>query len=174
MESLSLRLENLSSVAVIVSNYEKLAPYEESYALSNNILRDAWTAFIPRVFWPDKPLTSDAHAYSALYFDFEDNSFAITPWGDLLRNFGPIGIPIGMALLGIFLRALYVSLGTPIPGGQWRSSAYYLMLTTVSYEAFYATLFPSLVRVALVLMATLYLCNLIAQRTSHKFKFTRK
>jgi hypothetical protein len=163
--SLFNRLENLSSVGVIVANYEKLAPYEESYGLANNILRDTYTSLIPRFVWVDKPLTSDAHAYSDLYFNFEDNAFAITPWGDLLRNFGPYGVPAGMFLLGLFLRTLYVTLGTQQDGYQWRSAAYYLLLTTVSYEAFYATLLPSLLRVGLVLAATTYLTNLIAHRT---------
>ena len=168
--SLSDRLENLSSVANVVSNYEKLAPYEKAYGLDNNIIRDAWTAFIPRFLWNDKPLTSDPHAYSDLYFDFEPNSFAITPWGDLIRNFGPWGIPIGMALLGIVLRVIHVSLTTTKLGYQWRSTAYYLMLTQVSYEAFYATLFPCLVRVAVVLVVTLYIANLITKRTATAYR----
>jgi hypothetical protein len=163
--ALADRLENLSSLGVVVSNYEKLAPYEESYGLSNNILRDAWTAFIPRFIWNDKPLTSDPHAYSDLYFDYEPNSFAVTPWGDLLRNYGPVGVPLGMMVLGIALRIIHVALGTPREGGQWKSASYYLLLTTVSYEAFYATIFPSLVRVAVVLMVTLYLANLITKRS---------
>jgi hypothetical protein len=163
--SLADRLENLSSLGVIVSNYEKLEPYEKSYGLDNNILRDTYTAFIPRFVWNDKPLTSDAHAYSDLYFDYGNNSFAVTPFGDLLRNFGPIGVPIGMLVLGIALRIIHVSLGEPREGGQWRSAAYYLLLSTVSYEAFYATIFPSLVRVSAVLIVTLYLANLITKRT---------
>src|SRR5690606_22129465 len=39
-QSLANRLENLTSVAVVVSNYEKLAPYEASYGLENNIIND--------------------------------------------------------------------------------------------------------------------------------------
>src|SRR5690606_22148120 len=87
------RIENLSSFAVVVSNYEKLAPYEASYGLENNIRNDLMTALIPRFIWADKPQTSDARAYSDLYFNFGENSFAISPFGDLLRNFGPWGIP---------------------------------------------------------------------------------
>ena len=170
--ALADRLENLSSLAVVVSSYEKLEAYEESYGLSGNILRDAYTAFIPRFFWNDKPLTSDAHAYSDLYFNYADNSFAITPFGDLLRNFGPIGIPIGMALIGLFLRTVYVGLYTTKLGYQWRAVSYYLLMTTISYEAFYATLFPSIVRVAAVLAVTLYLSNLISQRAGN-WKFIK-
>lgn len=169
--SLADRLENLTSLAVVVSNYEKLAPYEESYGLSGNIIRDTYTALIPRFFWTDKPLTSDPYAYSDLYFNYENNAFAITPYGDLLRNFGPIGIPLGMMLVGIYLRTIHVALAEPKPGWQWRASAYYLLMTTISYEAFYATLFPSVVRVAFILCVTLYLANLIAKRTGGKWRF---
>jgi hypothetical protein len=163
--SLADRLENLSSLAVVVSSYEKLAPYEKSYGLDNNILRDTYVSLIPRFIWTDKPLTSDSHAYSDLYFGYEGNSFAITPWGDLIRNFGPIGVPLGMMFLGIILRLIHVAVGEPREGGQWRSVSYYLLITTVSYESFYATLMPSLIRVTAVLIVTLYLSNLITRRT---------
>jgi hypothetical protein len=164
--ALADRLENLSSLANVVSNYEKLAPYEKAYGLDNNIIRDAWTSLIPRFVWNDKPLTSDSHAYSDLYFDYEANSFAVTLWGDLLRNFGPWGIPIGMAVLGIVLRVIHVSLWQQSEGHQWRSAAYYLVLTQVSYEAFYATLLPCLLRIGVVLIVTLYLANLIGKRVA--------
>ncbi len=108
MQALADRIENLSSLAVVVANYEKLAPYEASYGLQDNIVNDAMTSLGPQVFvWPDKPGTSDARAYSDLYFNYGENSFAITPFGDLLRNFGPVGVPLGMMLLGVYLRLIY-------------------------------------------------------------------
>jgi hypothetical protein len=153
--ALAHRVENLSSVAIVVSNYEKLAPYEASYGLENNILNDLSTSFIPRFVWADKPPTSDPRAYSDLYFDFGDNSFAISPFGDLLRNFGPVGIPIGMMFLGIYLRIIYSGLiETPTPA-VWKKVAYFLLLTVVSYEAFYATLFPSIIRTVFILVFAL-------------------
>ena len=158
------RVDNLSSVAVVVSNYEKLAPYEASYGLENNILNDLYTSFIPRFVWPDKPSTSDARAYSDLYFGYGDNSFAISPFGDLLRNFGPIGIPLGMMVLGFYLRFIYASLiDTPHPG-MWKKVAYFTLLTIVSYESFYATTFPSVVRLVFVLAISLALVNLFTLR----------
>ena len=47
-QSLADRVENLSSLGVVVANYEKLAPYEASYGLENNIMNDALTSFVPR------------------------------------------------------------------------------------------------------------------------------
>lgn len=162
-QSLADRVENLSSLGVVVANYEKLAPYEASYNLENNILNDALTSFIPRFVWTDKPQTSDARAYSDLYFNYSENSFAISPFGDLLRNFGPIGVPLGMLVLGIYLRLIYASLiDTPNPA-LWKKVAYFPLLTLVSYEAFYATIFPSIVRTLFVLVISLFIVNLIVR-----------
>ena len=149
--TLFVRVENLSSLAVVVANYEKLEAYEESYGLKINIYHDIVTAFIPRFVWPDKPVTSDARAYSDLYFNYSENSFAITPFGDLIRNFGLIGVPLGMLIVGVYLRVIYsVLIETPQPR-IWKKMAYFPLLTVISYEAFYATMFPGLVRTLVVL-----------------------
>ena len=159
-QSLADRVENLSSAGVVVANYEKLAPYEASYGLENNIVNDLYTSFIPRFVWNEKPNTSDARAYSDLYFNYGENSFAISPFADLLRNFGPIGVPIGMLLLGIYLRFIYAGLiDTPNPA-MWKKVAYFSLLTIVSYESFYATIFPSVVRLVFVIGISLAVANL--------------
>ncbi len=160
-QTLAHRVENLSSVANVVSNYEKLAPYEASYGLENNILNDFYTTFIPRFFWADKPSTSDPRTYSDLYFNFNENSFAISPFGDLLRNFGPIGIPLGMAILGIYLRLIYATFIDTSSPALWKTVVYYSMLTVISYEAFYATIFPSVVRTIFILGVTILLVNFV-------------
>lgn len=157
LDTLAQRMETASSLAVVVANYETLETYASDYGLAGNIWTYTWTAFIPRFVWPDKPQISDARAYSALYFDYGDNSFAITPMGDLLRNFGPFGVPIGMALLGFVLRILYTGLVEGSVRSVWRSAAYYLLLINVSYEGFYGTLLPSLLRLGVIL----WICGLI-------------
>lgn len=163
-QSLADRVENLSSVGVVVANYEKLAPYEASFGLQNNIINDTYTSFIPRFVWTDKPNTSDSRAYSDLYFNYGDNSFAITPFADLLRNFGPIGVPLGMLVLGIYMRWIYALLiDTPYPA-LWKKVAYFPMLTLVSFEAFYATIFPSAIRTIVVLVISLFIANLFVMR----------
>lgn len=168
LQDLAQRVENLSSVAVVVSNYEKLAPYEESYGLQNNIMNDIYTSFIPRFIWPDKPSTSNPRAYSDLYFDYGENSFAISPFADLLRNFGVIGIPLGMLLVGIYLRLIYgLFIETEHPA-MWKKVAYFLLLTCISYEGFYGTLFPTVLRTAVVLAFAFSLANLFARRGSIK------
>ena len=122
MATLAERLEALSSVGVVVSRHEQLQPYEESYGLDGNIWKDLATSFIPRMIWKDKPVASDARKFSDLYFDYGESSFTITPIGDLLRNFGVIGIGIGMFLLGIILRVIYRVLIEDRPFVIWRGA----------------------------------------------------
>jgi hypothetical protein len=159
-QAMALRVENLSAVGVVVSNYEKLAPYEEAYGLQNNIINDLLYSFVPRFIYPEKPNTSDTRAYSDLYFNYGENAWTVTPFGDLLRNFGPIGIPLGMMLVGMYLRVIYSTLIETENPAMWKTVAYYPLLTVISYESFYAILFPSIIRVLFVLVISLWLVNL--------------
>ncbi len=141
LTNLAERIDGISSVAVVVANYERLKPYEAAYGLENNIYTDLWTSLIPRFFWANKPAIFDARAYSDLYFNFNGNSYALTPIGDLLRNFGPVGVPLGMLIVGIFLRFVYVALIENQTVTIGRATAYYLFLVSLSYEGFYGTIF---------------------------------
>lgn len=148
--ALAERLDTVSTLAVVVSNYEKLAPFEESYGLDNNIWNDSIYFFIPRPLWVDKPVASDAHKYGDLYFNYSENAFAITPMGDLLRNYGPLGVPLGMILLGFVIRIFYSALVENQGFSFWRATLFYMFLTSVSYEGFYGTIIPYLIRVGFI------------------------
>lgn len=148
--ALTERIEGVSSLAVVVSNYEKLAPYEESYGLKDNIMVDSLYFFIPRPLWTDKPVGSEPRKYADLYFNYSENSFTVTPIGDLLRNFGVIGIPIGMFILGLILRVIYASLIENQDASIWRAALFYILLTGVSYEGFYGTIIPYLIKYGLI------------------------
>ncbi len=159
IQSVQERVEDLSSFAVIVSNYSRLRPLEEQYGLDNNIWTYTWTAFIPRFIWHNKPLVSDARAIGALYFGYGNNSFAITPMGDLLRNYGPVGVLLGMALLGLLLRIMYSALveNQSITAGH--AALYAMLLSSVSYEGFYGTIVPSMMRQGFVIIIGLFIVN---------------
>lgn len=157
--ALAERLEAVSSLAVVVANYEKLEPYEDSYGIKDNIWNDSLYFFVPRPLWKEKPVGSSPRDFSALYFNFGDNSFIITPMGDLLRNFGAIGIVLGMLLLGLVLKIIYSSLIENQDFSYWRVTLYYILLTTVSYEGFYGTLFPNMIRYGFIGLAGILLTN---------------
>ena len=162
LANMTERLDILTTLSVVVSNYEQLAPYEEAYDLDNNIWKDMTVFLVPRVIWKEKPSSSDPRKYSDLYFNQSDTSFAITPIGDLLRNFGIPGIPIGMLVLGICLRIIYRALVEFQPRTVWRSTMYFMLLTSVSYEAFYGTIIPTFLKVGFVALVGILLVNLLA------------
>jgi len=158
------RVDVLSTLAVVVSTYEQLAPYEEAYGLDNNIWVEMTTFMIPRVVWPDKPVVSDARKYSDLYFNYGGSSYAVTPIGDLLRNYGIIGVPIGMFLLGLLLRVAYCSLAELQNPPIWRLTLYFMLLTSVSYEGFYGTIIPVLFKIGLTAVVGIVFVNAVAKR----------
>jgi hypothetical protein len=47
---------------------------------------------------------------------------------------------------------------------MWKKVAYFVLMAGLSYEGFYATMFPVAIRIFLVLAVSLFLVNLIAQR----------
>jgi hypothetical protein len=161
--NLTERIDIVSTLAVVVSNYEQLAPYEEAYGIDNNIWKDSITFYIPRVVWEDKPYASDPRKYSDLYFNFGETSFAITPMGDLLRNYGIIGVPIGMLILGIILRFIYRALVEDQTPNIWRMTFYFMLLTSVSYEGFYGTIVPFFFKVGFTAAVGLVLVCFLAK-----------
>jgi len=161
--SLTERVDIVSTLAVVVSNYQQLKPFEEAYGLDNNIWVDLTTFFVPRVVWKDKPSASDPRRYSELYFNFGGSSFAITPIGDLLRNYGVVGVPIGMLILGIILRFIYCALVDGQKRSVWRLTLYCMILLTVSYEGFYGPLIPSIVKSGLMAIVGLVIVRMLAR-----------
>ncbi len=162
------RMEAVSSLAVVVSNYEQLKPYEESYGIDNNIYKDTVTFIVPRVIWKDKPVASEPRRYSELYFDYGENSFAITPMGDLLRNFGIAGVPLGMLLLGFIVRILYSALIEKQPFSYWRSVLFFMLVPTISYESFYGSIIPYMFKVGVISMVGIVMTQFFISKVSRK------
>lgn len=167
------RLDSISSLAVIVSNYEALAPYEELWGIDNNIWVDTVTFFIPRVLWTDKPISIEPSKYADLYFNYSENSFTMTPMGDLLRNFGPISVPIGMFILGFLLRIIYSTLIEDREFAYWRATIYFMLLTAVSYEGTFGLIVPYLSKVLVISLCGILLIRLIIGITSTNSKITQ-
>lgn len=157
------RIDAVSSLAVVVSNYEALAPYEEQVGIANNIWVDTVTFFIPRIIWKDKPVAIEPAKYADLYFNFSENSFTMTPIGDLLRNFGPIGIPLGMLLLGLFFRVLYRALIEGQAFSFWRSAIFYMTFSITTFEGTYGLIVPNMFKVGIISLAGLIFVVLLTR-----------
>jgi hypothetical protein len=170
-EAFLTRIDTFSCFAVIVSNYQSLKFAEKQLGIAGNMWTYTWTSFIPRFLWPEKPLISDARTIAEIYFRFPKSSFAFTLFGDLLRNFGPFGIPIGMALLGIFLRLLYTVGVEEGHNSAWRSAVYFTLLIGVPYESFYSTILPIWIRMAFMLLLGGAVVNFLVRLQQHGQRF---
>lgn len=155
--ALSERLESVSQLAVVVSNYEALAIYEAEYGLENNIYKDSIAFLIPRFLWSDKPVATDPYKYGDLYFNYGENAFTLTPMGDLLRNFGPVGVPLGMIFLGFVIRILWASLIENQTFSFWRATLFYMLITGISYEGSFGLIIPYDIKIALVSILGLFI-----------------
>lgn len=160
--TLIARVDVVSTLAVVVSNYEQLKPYEEIYGLNDNIMNELTTFFIPRIIWPDKPAPTDARKYSELYFNFGESSFALTTFGDLLRNFGPIGVPVGMLVIGIILRFIWTALVVRHDPSILTYTVYFIILSGISYEGFYGSLIPTVFRYTITAVAGAFIAFIFA------------
>jgi hypothetical protein len=148
---LAERIDELSPLAVIVSNYE-------------HIRKDLVTNFIPRFIWNNKPVASDPHLFGALYFDYGENSFTVTPMGDLLRNYGVTGVFVGMFILGILLRVLYRGLVEGQVPSVVRSTLYFMLLTSINYEYFYGMILTYMCKVGLTATIGLLIVGALSKR----------
>jgi len=158
---LANRLETVSALAVVVSNHEALASYEASYGLENNIWTYTWTALIPRFIWKDKPIIADGYSYNELYFDHGGFGLSLTAMGDLLRNYGPIGVPLGMLLLGFGIRVFYATLVEGLPFSAWRATIYFVVLTRISYDGFYGEILPTVIRISAVIFVQFLIMRIV-------------
>ena len=165
--ALTERFENVSQLAVVVSNYETLANYEVGYGLDNNIWKDSIAFLIPRFIWQEKYVATDPYKYGDLYFNFGENSFTLTPMGDLLRNFGPIGVPIGMIILGIYLRLIYSSLVENQEFSYWRATLYFMFLSGISYEGSFGLFIPYDLKVGFISVVGLVVVWFLVKKTGH-------
>ncbi|QCK87606.1 hypothetical protein E8L99_18500 [Phreatobacter aquaticus] len=160
LRAFAARTNTLSQITVLVSRrHELIASMPPS--LHSGILIGIATALVPRVLWPGKPVIGDVAAHARLFFDFEGNSFAVTPVGDLLLNFGPAGIVPGMILLGMLMSLLYATLVEAVPGSAARAAIYVVMLTQFSMEGFFSTIIPSLLRSGLVAVIAIAITSVV-------------
>jgi hypothetical protein len=165
--SLAERIDSVTPLAVVVATHEEMEPYEAGYGLDNNIWKDTVSFLIPRIIWNNKPLASEPRKYAALYFDYADNSFTITPFGDLLRNFGVFGVWAGMFLLGCLLRIIYRALIEEQETKLWKATMYFMLVTTVSYESFYGSILPYMVKVFVITVIGLLVVRLLGRKLGH-------
>jgi hypothetical protein len=116
LAKLDKRARQVENVAVILRDTPSVIPHTNG----NTIPRALAIAVVPRVLWRDKPILDDATRFSQLYLKHGPTTRTGTGpshFGDLYRNFGLIGVVLGMGLLG----AVFAGLGRLAQRGSLRT-----------------------------------------------------
>src|SRR5205085_10759361 len=103
------RSHGIDSLALII----KFTPGLGEFKYGKDYLLVPAYAFVPRAVWPDKPENPSVEfglRYFANPIVTESTSLGQFHIGDLYRNFALPGIIVGMLLLGVFYRTVYLYL----------------------------------------------------------------
>ncbi|MCL2448198.1 MAG: hypothetical protein FWD17_04565, partial [Polyangiaceae bacterium] len=99
------RANALVSLSVVVHDTPQVIPYWNGYTYSEL----AWH-FIPRVLMPGKPALrlgqEFGHRYDFINYDNADTSVNLGQLIECYANFGPLGIAVGMFLIGFLCGAI--------------------------------------------------------------------
>jgi hypothetical protein len=166
------RLNAIELLAVTLARAEELKPAESAVGIDNNILRDLQAALIPRPFWPDKPIISNFGLwFSRLYLDSPYVTWSgPSMFGDLYRNFGIVGVPIGMLFLGFCLRILYECTIMRGISGPLVPMLYTFLLMTVNLEGGYSGFLLAGSRVLFSIAVLCVLLHFVGGRIKPKIK----
>jgi hypothetical protein len=101
--------ELLAGITINTKVYEYTVqqfPKQNDYLYGSGII-PGFIFFIPRAFWPGKPMPSGG-VISKLWFNVTEEVVSVSPSlpGEFYMNFGPLGIIIGMFLTGKIVRAM--------------------------------------------------------------------
>jgi hypothetical protein len=113
----SSRMDLIHSFGHIYS----LTPSEVPYQLGStySYLAIAW---VPRLFWPEKPIANYANNFYAIEYGIsteegvKTSSFGVTLIGEGFINFGPVGVAVIMMILGTVLSLMERTFGSERSG----------------------------------------------------------
>jgi hypothetical protein len=126
-------------------------------------------AFIPRVFWPDKPAVTRG-AWFTVYTGFAETeaeattSTGITATGELYWNFGLPGVLAGMFALGWLFAQLWRMAGTDPRGDIVRTLLYVSLMLQMNNMSEFVTMLVSVTVMFILFGGLLVVTKVVARR----------
>jgi len=151
LEQVMNRANQLDYLTVILYRVPKYVDYQ------NTLWPNFIAAFVPRLLWPDKPAIALGRYMVTFIMDSSSRANApLTNVGELYLNFGPMGVPISMFVLGVFYRTVYAYFLTattsPVIQGMMYLSIFFSMLfLSTGIASFPASIFRSFLLVTMIL-----------------------
>lgn len=157
------RFVSIDTLGVTLARAESLKSAEKETGIYRNIVTEIAVGFIPRAIWPSKPLVGEfGLTYTRIYLESPyRSSNGPTMFGDLYRNFGYIGIPLGMFIVGLYLKVLYGCLIQSGIKGTLTPLFYVFLFTAFNWEATYTPFILNGMRTLFALIALVSLLYLL-------------
>ena len=156
------RMALINSVAVVVRDTPRWVPY----ARGETILMPTLVYFIPRVLWHDKPVAAGGREFGRVFRVTNrftrDTYIAPTVPGELYWNFALPGVIVGMALLGMAMRMLYLRYAESQTFDPVRKAVHILVIVLLAHIG--GSLAPMLVAFIRILLLLAFL-RWIGRRT---------
>lgn len=170
------RFSSLELLGLTLALARTLEKAEREAGIDNNIMKDLGYGLVPRVIWPEKPIMSDFGLwFTRLYLNSNSlNWNGPSAFGDLYRNFGYLGIPLGMFIVGVYLRVLYQTLIIRNYRQSFCAMFYIFLLQTFNLEATYSQFITVGLRMLLSLILFMFCLCLISNLPSILRKLSRR
>lgn len=127
LKTVARRLAIVNSTAVVIRECGSRVEYARGSTLWLGVL----SAFIPRILWPDKPMITIGIQFSRTFHVTSFGNFSATSpsqAGELWWNFNIVGVIVGMFLIGVWLRVLYLRFGANRGSDPFRLAIYVTLL----------------------------------------------
>lgn len=148
-EKISQRTNSLVTFAKIVELTPQYIPYWEGYTYKTLV-----TSLIPRFILPDKPMKKlgqeFGHRYMLLHPEDTTTSYNLPMTIEMYINFGPLGVMLGMFILGLIFRIFYNLFNHPETGEGGLVIAVMIFLNLLDIESDFSLIFGAVLQYTLI------------------------
>lgn len=152
----------LISLSVILTYADARRSEEIAAGTDNKIIKDLINAFIPRFIFPERASIGDNKHLGQIYYGYPLHSPGQTVFGDLFKEFSWSGLILGMILMGVTLRGIYVWLIEGSNAKPLCAAIYFLILKSTNFENQYSAFFPTLSRVLMLVIVVFVLIEILS------------
>jgi hypothetical protein len=161
----------------IVNKVMKNVPHLEPYANGGTILKGLYSAFVPRLLDPDKPVAGgreNFEKYTGIELN-QNTAMSIGVIGEMYANFGYGGV-IGMAFYGYLIGLLYLLLyNKAVKNPVWWVWGPYLGFMAMKSEEGLMETMTWIVKSLVIMVTVIFICNKMRKRDNrYRVAITQK
>lgn len=144
------RVSHLNTLVDVMEQTPRVVPYWHGETYLTLL-----TSIIPRVLWPDKPTKTVGQSFGHRYGRIGEEDIAtsenLPQMVEMYANFGLPGIIIGMFLMGLIYRVIYLMLNHPAAGEGCLAVSVVIFTYLLNIESDFSLTFGAVIQQILIL-----------------------